>query len=77
MYAPLDINHAVKTQTIRVADVFVIGPMMVWGGAALGRTGHPVAGLILAAMGVGTVVFNGVNWFRVQAQLDAARTEPR
>lgn len=73
MYTPLDINHAVKTQTVRVADVFVIGPMMVWGGVALARTRHPIAGLILGAMGVGTVIFNGVNWFRVQNAIEAAR----
>jgi hypothetical protein len=52
-----------KTQTIRVADVLVIGPLMVWAGLKL-RAEHPVAGSALALMGAGTVVYNGRNWLK-------------
>lgn len=54
-----------KTQTIRLADVFLIGPLMVWGGWKL-RDSHPVAGPALMALGGATVIYNGRNWLKVQ-----------
>lgn len=50
-----------KTQPIRLVDVFLLGPFMVWVGAR--ATGIPVvARLVLIAAGAATVVFNGLNW---------------
>lgn len=54
-----------KSQWVRAADVFVIGPVMVWGGTKLLRK-HPVAGGALAAFGVLTVIFNARNWLDTQ-----------
>lgn len=67
MTAPWDLAHASKAQWIRVADVFVVGPLMVAGGVALHRRGHPVWGALLSAMGVGTVLLNGYNYVRLEA----------
>lgn len=50
-----------KPQSVRVADVFFIGPLMIWGGLRL-RGEYPIAGAVLAALGGATVVYNGRNW---------------
>jgi hypothetical protein len=63
---PYEVNEVVKTQGIRVLDVLVIGPLMVWGGAQLRRE-YPVLGPVLAAFGVATVVYNARNYRRVAA----------
>jgi len=49
-----------KAQWIRVADVFLIGPLMIWGGARAGG----LLGLTLGGLGAATIVFNGRNWLR-------------
>ena len=55
-----------KTQNIRLADVFAIGPLMVWGGMKL-REDNPLLGPALAALGVATVWYNGRNYLRVRS----------
>lgn len=56
-----------KAQWVRLADVFVVGPLMVAGGLAMHRRGSPFWGILLSAFGVGTVVYNGRNWMRIEA----------
>lgn len=58
-------NLTLKTQWIRVADVILIGPLMVAGGVALSRTNKPLLGILLGALGIGTILFNGRNWWLV------------
>jgi hypothetical protein len=55
----------VKAQPIRVADVLVIGPLMVWGGARA-IPERPFAGLALTLLGLGTISYNAVNYTRVR-----------
>lgn len=50
-----------KPQSVRLADVFIIGPLMVWGGLQLPPK-HRVAGGALALLGVATVLYNGRNY---------------
>ena len=50
-----------KTQEIRLADVFFIGPLMIWGGLQL-QDRHPMRGLTLAALGVATILYNYRNY---------------
>lgn len=47
-----------KSQAVRLADVFFIGPVMVVGGARLGG----VLGNVLTVLGVATIAYNGNNW---------------
>jgi len=50
-----------KSQTVRLADVFFIGPLMIYGGARL-RADKPLWGWTLALLGVGTIIYNGRNY---------------
>ncbi len=60
----MDSNWPVKAQTIRVLDVALIGPLMIWGGLATRKT-YPVAGTVLAAFGVSTIIYNAVNYGQI------------
>ncbi len=68
VYSPLDVSQAQKAQWIRIADVTLIGPLMIAGGMALTRR-SPFFGILLGAFGIGTIVFNGYNWWQVQQAL--------
>lgn len=70
----LDVGREVKAQEVRLLDVFLIGPLMVWGGTALHRQGHPLAGPLLTALGAATVVYNGRNYVRVRRALREQRS---
>lgn len=69
------VGDEIKAQWVRVADVFLIGPLMVLGGVFMvrkaGVTGK-VAGVSLAAFGIATVVFNGRNYLRIAKKLRGA-----
>lgn len=52
-----------KAQWVRVLDVILIGPLMVWGGVALADR-HRLAGGALVLFGVATVWYNGRNYLR-------------
>jgi hypothetical protein len=54
-----------KSQTVRILDVVLIGPLMVWGGVRV-REEHPLRGWLLAALGVATVWYNGRNYLLVE-----------
>lgn len=71
---PVIVGEEIKAQEVRLLDVFIIGPLMIWGGAVLGRR-HPVAGLILAVSGVATVGYNARNYGRIRRRL-AQRVTP-
>jgi len=59
-----------KTQLIRLADVFFIGPVMIHGGRRLAKHEEPVLGGILALLGIATIVYNGKNWIK-QNRIDS------
>jgi hypothetical protein len=75
---PWQANEVVKTQGVRVLDVLVIGPLMLWGGLRLMEE-HPVSGTALAIFGVSTVIYNARNFGRVwqAAKSLGASTETR
>lgn len=52
----------VKAQPVRVLDVVLIGPLMIWGGV---RAGGPL-GALLGMFGVGTIAYNAINYLEVQ-----------
>ncbi len=66
------LNFSLKAQWIRLADVLIIGPLMIWGGVALTKR-SPVWGVILGAMGFGTIWFNGRNWWLIRQAEQAAK----
>ena len=56
-----------KTQAIRLADVFLIGPLMIWGGLELAEREYPARGHGLAALGIATIGYNALNYIRLRA----------
>lgn len=65
-------RNDIKAQGVRIADVLLIGPLMVWGGArAIPQ--HPIAGVALTLMGMGTIVLNGVNFRKIERRKNYAR----
>jgi len=66
---PLTINETTKAQGVRLADVYLIGPLMIWGGARAIPT-NPLPGLLLTLFGMGTIVYNGVNYRRVKQRME-------
>jgi hypothetical protein len=64
-----------KTQTVRILDVVVIGPLMSWGGNRL-RQDHPLRGLVLAALGAATIWYNGRNYLLVEDAMRRGEEPP-
>jgi len=56
------VEEVQKSQNIRLLDVYLIGPVMTYGGWKLSRQGSPGLGGLLAFMGVLTVIYNGNNY---------------
>jgi hypothetical protein len=52
----------VKPQLVRLADVFFIGPLMIWGGLKIRGLG----GYTLAGLGAATIWYNGRNYLRAR-----------
>lgn len=50
-----------NVQLVRAWDVVAVGPLMIWGGLKL-RDEHGVAGTALAVFGVGTILYNALNF---------------
>ncbi len=62
-------NLIAKAQIIRLGDVFVIGPLMLYGASTMAAVtpGQKVARFLLAAAGAATIAFNGQNYLTVDA----------
>ena len=59
------INAVVKTQQVRLMDVFFLGPFMVYASTVISPR-HQEIKFILAASGVLTSLYNGKNYLAVQ-----------
>ena len=54
-----------KVQLIRLVDVFVLGPTMIWFGIA--ATGLPqIAKDFMILSGIATIIFNGQRYLEIQ-----------
>ncbi len=53
-----------KTQNVRLFDVFVLGPFMIWAGIQLK---NEVAKGAMVAAGAGTIIYNWNNYKEVQS----------
>ena len=54
-----------KTQTVRLIDVFVLGPFMIWAGYEIGKK-KDFAGMAMALAGIATIGYNWENYQRVE-----------
>lgn len=62
------VDQLVKSQSIRALDVVLIGPLMLWAAFKLPRG---TASALLGFSGLATIVFNGVNYWRVKKAHEA------
>lgn len=63
----LRLDERVKSQNIRLLDVFLIGPLMIWGGF-MAQKRSTVPGILLMIFGVSTILYNAANWKRIRDQ---------
>lgn len=56
------VNELSKSQYIRLIDVFVLGPLMVYWASK--KKLNQADKLILAGFGIATIVYNGKNWYQ-------------
>ncbi len=57
-----------KTQNVRLFDVLVLGPFLIWAGRSGKKTQAERSGLILA--GAATILYNWRNYVQRQACID-------
>ena len=62
------LNQVVKTQRIRLVDVFLLGPLMIYASTVIPKR-HPATKAGMALFGVSTIVYNWRNYLRVQNRL--------
>lgn len=60
-----------KHQEIRLVDVFMVGPLMMYTGLRKSEL-HPAARLTSTLVGFGTIVFNGLNWLYIHKKYKKA-----
>jgi|APSaa5957512576_1039674.scaffolds.fasta_scaffold280472_1 hypothetical protein len=59
------LNEVVKTQRIRMIDVWVLGPLMLYAAHLLPKR-HELTRVALAGTGIATIVYNWRNYKRVE-----------
>jgi hypothetical protein len=52
-----------KAQAVRLFDVFALGPLMFYAGSRLNNRNMA---LLLSLSGIGTILFNGANYVRIE-----------
>ena len=63
-----------KAQGVRLFDVFILGPAMIWAGVELQKR-RAGLGTFIAVAGAGTILYNARNYERRQRMLKR-RTKP-
>ena len=54
-----------KSQNVRLIDVFVLGPVLVWFGVK--ATGVPeLANTLMIIAGIATIIYNGRNYLKLK-----------
>lgn len=59
----MEIKKIEKTQLVRIFDVFILAPAMIYVGATNKKLPMWLRGFILVS-GIGTGVYNGINYLR-------------
>lgn len=57
-----------KAQAVRLFDVFVLGPAMIYIGTQ-NRFSKPLDAMLLLS-GIGTIIFNGYNYLQIRRMKD-------
>lgn len=70
-----ELDRTVKSQNVRLLDVFFLGPLMTIGGLMLIRRGRPLVGLTLGTFGFTTVLYNYRNWGVIREQMRRERQQ--
>tara|TARA_Y100001963_G_scaffold158893_1_gene260237 strand:+ start:810 stop:1019 length:210 start_codon:yes stop_codon:yes gene_type:complete len=65
-----ELNQIAKSQFIRLLDVGVIGPVMIYGSILIPRS-HPAVKAALFFFGASTVVFNWQNYQKIKRSSSA------
>jgi len=61
------VTEVKKAQYVRLLDVGVFGPLMIY--TALGKTPPPIVKNAMVLIGIGTIVYNGYNYLEQQKAL--------
>tara|TARA_Y100001938_G_scaffold149282_1_gene235590 strand:+ start:1444 stop:1656 length:213 start_codon:yes stop_codon:yes gene_type:complete len=64
----VEMNQVLKTQRIRLIDVFVLGPLMIHAGTLIPKK-HKSVRFSLMMFGATTIVYNGMNWHIINKSL--------
>jgi hypothetical protein len=51
-----------QSQTLRLVNLLLVGPLVFWGGRKVADNGEDLRGSLLMLLGAGTVVYNGSNY---------------
>ena len=54
-----------KSQAVRLWDVWILGPALIWLGTRERRQLNSVEAGLLAAVGLGVIIYNGRNYVRI------------
>lgn len=60
MDSNIEVKEFNKSQNIRLIDMFLLGPFMIWAGTNMESK---VAGKIMVASGIATILYNGKNYY--------------
>lgn len=63
------VGDQVKAQGIRILDVVLIGPLMIYGGSLIPKR-YELTRLGLQMFGVSTMVYNAQNYLKVKQKLE-------
>jgi hypothetical protein len=63
--SPEHLDTVAKAQYVRLIDIFVLGPVLLYTAAILPRE-RPLLRAFLAVAGVGTVYYNARNYMNIQ-----------
>tara|TARA_R110000824_G_scaffold78967_1_gene199095 strand:- start:183 stop:386 length:204 start_codon:yes stop_codon:yes gene_type:complete len=58
-------NLTAKTQSVRLADVFFIGPVMIYAAGKLPER-EKTLGVVLGLLGIATVLYNARNYLAIR-----------
>jgi hypothetical protein len=63
---PLGRVALAKSQPVRLWDVFILGPAMIWLGTRPDKRLSSLEADLVALVGAGIIFYNGRNWLRIR-----------